>query len=40
MEPGDEAGQVLGAVFMGGVSEDGSGHVAGPAVPAETAIYA
>lgn len=33
---GDEAGHVLGAVFVGGVSEDDGGHVAGPAVPAGT----
>lgn len=30
----DEAGHVLGTVFVGGVSEDGRAHVTGPAVPA------
>lgn len=35
MGHGDEAGHVLGTVFVGGVSEDGRAHVAGPAVPAE-----
>lgn len=37
---GDEAGHVLGTVFVGGVSEDGGAHVVSPAVPVGTAMYA
>lgn len=37
---GDESGHVLGTVFVGGVPEDGRAHVAGPAVPAGTAMCA
>lgn len=37
---GDEASHVLGTVFVGRVSEDGGAHVAGPAIPAGTAMYA
>lgn len=36
----DEAGHVLGTIFVGGVSEDGGAHVAGPAIPAGTAMHA
>lgn len=37
---GDEAGHVLGTVFVGAVSEDDGARVAGPAVPAGTAMHA
>lgn len=36
---GDKAGHVLGTIFMGGVSEDGGGGVAGPAIPVGTESF-
>lgn len=33
VEVTDEPGEVLRTVFMGRVSQDGSAHIAGPAVP-------